>query len=83
MAGSAHPLQQCLHLRFRTSQRSQLLEGHPGLAQVWTQVLVREESILVILHVLESATTEAYASFNGCIFYAFLHASTVSMVRIV
>ena len=46
-------------------------------------VLVREESILVILHVLESASTEAYASFSGCIFYAIRHGSTVSMVRIV
>ena len=47
------------------------------------RVLVREESILVILHILESATTETYASFSGCIFYAVLHGSTVSMVRIV
>ena len=40
MAGSAHPLQQCLLLHFQTSQRSRLLEGHLGLAQVWTQALV-------------------------------------------
>ena len=43
------------------------------------QVLVREESILVILHILESTTMEAYASFSGCIFYAILHGGIVSM----
>ena len=47
------------------------------------RVLVRKESILVILHILKSMTMEAYASFSGCIFYAFLHGSTVTMVRIV
>ena len=57
------------------------LRVHHCPSQFW--VLVREESILVILHILESASTEAYASFSGCIFYAVLHGSTVSMVRIV
>ena len=47
------------------------------------RVLVREESILVILHILESTTMEAYASFSGCIFYAVLHGGIVSMMRIV
>jgi hypothetical protein len=41
---------------------------------------MRKESILIILHDLESATTEAYASFSGCIFYAVLHGSAVTMV---
>ena len=57
------------------------LRVHHCPFQFW--VLAREESILVILHNLESATTEAYASFSGCIFYAVLHGSTVTMVRIV
>ena len=57
------------------------LRVHHRPSQFW--VLVREELILVILHILESATTEAYASFSGCIFYAVLHGSTVTMVRIV
>ena len=47
------------------------------------RVLVREESILVILHILKSMTTETHASCNGCIFYAILHDGTVSMMRIV
>ena len=46
------------------------------------RVSVREESILVILHILESVTTEAYASFSS-IFYAILHGGIVSMIRIV
>ena len=57
------------------------LRVHHCPSQFW--VLVREELILVILHILESMTTKAYASFSGCIFYAIIHGSTVSMVRIV
>ena len=57
------------------------LRVHHCPSQLW--VLVREESILVILHTLKSATPEAYVSFSGCILYAVLHGSTVTMVRIV
>ena len=57
------------------------LRVHHRPSQFW--VLVREESILVILHILESTTTEAYASFSGCIFYAVLHGGTMSVMRIV
>ena len=54
---------------------------HHRPSQFW--VLVREELILVILHILESTTTEAYASFSGCIFYVVLHGGIVSMMCIV
>ena len=47
------------------------------------RVMVREESILVILHILESMTIETYASFSSSIFYVVLHGSTVSMMCIV
>ena len=57
------------------------LRVHHYPSQFW--VLVREELILVILHILELMTTETYASFSGCIFYAVLHGNTVSMMCIV
>ena len=57
------------------------LRVHHCPSQFW--VLVREESILVILHILESTTTEAYASFSCYIFYAVLHGGTVGMMCIV
>ena len=47
------------------------------------RVLAREELILVILHILDSTTMEAYASFSGCIFYAILHGGIVSVMCIV
>ena len=57
------------------------LQVHHCPSQFW--VLVREESILVILHNLKSTTTKTHAKCSGCIFYAILHGGTVSMMRIV
>ena len=57
------------------------LRVHHCPSQFW--VLVREESILVILHIHKSTTTETHASCCGCIFYAILHGGIVSMMRIV
>ena len=46
-------------------------------------VLAREESILVLLHILKAVTTETHAGCSGYIFYAILHGGTVSVMRIV
>ena len=54
---------------------------HHCPSQFW--VLVREESILVILHILKSTTIETHAGCSGCIFYDILHGGTVSVMRIV
>jgi len=45
-------------------------------------VLAREESILVLLHILKMAATETHAGFSGCIFYAIFHGGTTNMMRI-
>ena len=47
------------------------------------RVLEREESILVLLHILKATTIETHAGCSACIFYDIFHGGIVSVLRIV
>jgi hypothetical protein len=46
-------------------------------------VFVREESIMIPLHIIKAAATETQACFKGCIFYAIFYGGMMTPMDIV